>query len=462
MKVAHHALRYLPETVDGIVIFVKSLIEKLDNFGIENSVIAPIYGIEEKRYSQNNTEIYRYPYISAWQNKQNKIARLAGKTTNYGDIPSNEGLRAWIEPHWGIEQFASWLKQQQFDIYHLHNWKPSCGLSHLRIAKKLGLKSVVTLHSPAPVCFRVTMMLNGKEPCDGQIEVKRCRNCCNSSFPNWIDRAWSNIPETWSVKLPDFRLTKALNNATLVDYRRKALVEMATLADRITVPCQWLYDALLLNGLPEKKIILCRHGVADSNLNVKSRLTDTNKSLKIGYLGRWTQTKGLNVLIQAVQNLSPDVSVKLKVHAFAHLEREKAFREQILSSLNKNDRRIEIAEPLPREKIADALADFDLLAVPSQWLETGPLVVLEAHAAGTPVLGSGIGGIAELVSHGVDGWLVPQHEVSSRIAWGKAIAHLAKNPNLVANFRRNIQPVRTFDQVAKDYENTYHQIFGCQ
>ncbi len=461
MKVAHHALRYLPETVDGIVIFIKSLIEKLENFGIENTVVAPVHGTEEMRYSQAKTEVYRYPYISAQQNKQNKIAQPACKTANYGDIPSNEGLRAWIEPHWGIEHFASWLKQQQFDIYHLHNWKPSCGLSHLRTAKKLGLKSVVTLHSPAPVCFRVTMMLNGQEPCDGRIEVKRCRNCCNSSFPAWVNQAWSYIPETWSIKLPASPLTNALNNATLVDYRRKALVDMATLADRITVPCQWLYDALLLNGLPEEKIILCRHGVADSGSTVPSRLTDVNKPLKIGYLGRWTQTKGLNVLIQAVQNLPPDVSVKLVVHAFAHLEREKAFREQILSSLAQNDGRIEIAEPLPREQIAEAMADFDLLAVPSQWLETGPLVVLEAHGAGTPVLGSDMGGIAELVRHGIDGWLIPQHEVRSRTAWGDAIAHLAKNPDLVANFRCNIQPVRTFERVAQDYKDIYHQILGC-
>ena len=45
------------------------------------------------------------------------------------------------------------------------------------------------------------------------------------------------------------------------------------------------------------------------------------------------------------------------------------------------------------------MANFDLLAVPSQWMETGPIVVLEAHAVGTPVLGANLGGIAELVHH---------------------------------------------------------------
>ena len=46
------------------------------------------------------------------------------------------------------------------------------------------------------------------------------------------------------------------------------------------------------------------------------------------------------------------------------------------------------------------LAGFDMLAVPSQWQETGPLVVFEAQALGVPVLGSDLGGIAELITPG--------------------------------------------------------------
>ena len=57
------------------------------------------------------------------------------------------------------------------------------------------------------------------------------------------------------------------------------------------------------------------------------------------------------------------------------------------------------------------LSRIDVLAVPSQWLETGPLVVLEAFAAGTPVIGSDLGGIRELVSDGRDGLLVPHDDV---------------------------------------------------
>jgi glycosyltransferase involved in cell wall biosynthesis len=53
----------------------------------------------------------------------------------------------------------------------------------------------------------------------------------------------------------------------------------------------------------------------------------------------------------------------------------------------------------------ETIRKYDALVVPSVWLETGPLVVLEAFAAGVPVIGSRLGGIAEMVRDGEDGLL---------------------------------------------------------
>ena len=47
------------------------------------------------------------------------------------------------------------------------------------------------------------------------------------------------------------------------------------------------------------------------------------------------------------------------------------------------------------------------MVLPSLWWENAPLVVLEARAAGLPVICSGIGGMAEMVAHGTTGLHVP-------------------------------------------------------
>jgi glycosyltransferase involved in cell wall biosynthesis len=52
----------------------------------------------------------------------------------------------------------------------------------------------------------------------------------------------------------------------------------------------------------------------------------------------------------------------------------------------------------------------DLLVVPS-WEEPFGRVVIEAMAAGCPVLGTDSGGIPEIITHGVDGWLVPPRDI---------------------------------------------------
>ena len=59
---------------------------------------------------------------------------------------------------------------------------------------------------------------------------------------------------------------------------------------------------------------------------------------------------------------------------------------------------------LEREQIPGELAQCDLVCLPSLWFENLPLVVLEARAAGVPLLVSDLGGLAEAVPDGSLGW----------------------------------------------------------
>jgi glycosyltransferase involved in cell wall biosynthesis len=60
---------------------------------------------------------------------------------------------------------------------------------------------------------------------------------------------------------------------------------------------------------------------------------------------------------------------------------------------------------LDREGVQAALKGARALVMGSRWPENAPLVILEARAMGCPVIAPDIGGIAELVQEGVDGWL---------------------------------------------------------
>ena len=72
----------------------------------------------------------------------------------------------------------------------------------------------------------------------------------------------------------------------------------------------------------------------------------------------------------------------------------------------------------------DLLSEAHTLVLGSRWPENAPLVVLEARAAGCPVIAPAIGGLPELVTPGVDGWLYTPGDADS-LARCIAAAHLA-------------------------------------
>lgn len=85
--------------------------------------------------------------------------------------------------------------------------------------------------------------------------------------------------------------------------------------------------------------------------------------------------------------------------------------------------------------IQEALAVTDLLLVPSAGHEATTRVILEAHAAGVPVIAFRSGGIPEVIDHGRDGWLTNSTEEMARLA----IEVLAQDPASLAAIRRNAQ-----------------------
>lgn len=358
--------------------------------------------------------------------------------------------------------FAEWLKSNSADVYHQHTLRDRCGLRHLRLAKQLGLKTVVTIHMPEPVCPRGTMMLHGTQACDGCLEVTRCARCLGVSkhAPDWLLNLFSEVPRSLAEVARDrlrqsssIRVRQLGNTLALparVRSHRQQLQELVRWSDRIVVVCQWLYDAFVMNGVPPAKLLLSRHGVPTSAIPSQSAVV---RPLTIGFMGRWQETKGVQVLVEALQQI-PQANVRIIIHA-THADHHGIANRDRVTQIAAKDPRIQIGSPLGREQVASAIAGFDLLAVPSQWLETGPLVVLEAHAAGTPVLGSNLGGIAELVQHGKDGWLLPAADVS---AWASAIQQFSVNPDQVHHLRQGIQPVRTPREVAQDMAQLYENL----
>ena len=215
-------------------------------------------------------------------------------------------------------------------------------------------------------------------------------------------------------------------------------------ADRVVAVCQWLYDALVRNGASTKKLVLSRQGVEPrfaARVQAAVRVgTAAEGVFRLLYLGRWHPVKGVHVLVEAVRRIPEKVSLDLVVHGIGEGSEERAYEAKV-RRLAKSDVRIHFGPAISRERLAETLAQADAIAVPSVWMETGPLVVWEAKAAGIPVIGSRLGGIAEVVREPDDGVLVDPGNVQ---AWTEAIttmalSHIGRHPRGIRNSTRTMQ-----------------------
>jgi glycosyltransferase involved in cell wall biosynthesis len=248
----------------------------------------------------------------------------------------------------------------------------------------------------------------------------------------------------------------ALRMSDLVGIRHATFRELAIEVDRFVAVCNWVRDVLLINNVPINKISVSRQGInwpRDSVGDPPPPVREKTSELRIAFVGRLDRTKGLHVLIDALRS-SPELNMKLDVFGIVQSPANAAYRQKMLR-LARNDLRITFREPVTPRDIVSTMRHYDFVAVPSQWLETGPLVVLEAFAAGTPVIAERHGGMAEIVRDGVDGLLI---ERGARTGWVDAFRRLARNPELRAGLKTGVRPPRTSRDVANDMLTLYRSL----
>jgi glycosyltransferase involved in cell wall biosynthesis len=297
----------------------------------------------------------------------------------------------------------------------------------------------------------------GSDACDGRVTAERCGTCWSQGrgLPRPAARVLGRLPQSLSRAAYrsglDNRLVTALGARELAAVRLRQIAAMAGAADRIVAVCDWLAAALRRNGIADDKLVLSRHGIDRAFAAAVESRHGGNGKFRLGFLGRCDPIKGLPVLLDAFDRLPRELPLELVIHAVANTAQDRRHRDA-LTARTAGDPRITFMPPVAHRALPAILAGFDILAVPSQWQETGPLVVLEAQACGVPVLGSDLGGIAELVSPGIDGDLVA---FSDPAAWAEAIRAAVAGTLPCLGKTRMSRPVRTMADAARDMAALY-------
>ncbi|ADL49687.1 glycosyltransferase [Micromonospora aurantiaca (nom. illeg.)] len=255
------------------------------------------------------------------------------------------------------------LTEHRPDVLHLHNPYPLLSPWVVRTAHKRGVPVVQTVHNYRQVCS------SGLYFRDGVI----CQDCRGRTLgvPAIVHRCYRNS-----------RAQSALMATTLAVHR-----PTWKSVDRYIALTTAVADHLRDYGIPDERIVVKPNAVPDPGTPAPSG----NGFL---FMGRLSPEKGLDLLLAAWRRHPVGALGPLRIAGDGKL------RPLAEAAADERPDVLYLGQ-LDRSGVRAALADSSVVLATSTWHDVLPTVIIEALAAGRPVLGTALGGIPYLV--GADG-----------------------------------------------------------
>ncbi len=426
MKIAHILNNFLPDHIAGTEVYAYNLGKELAGYGHEIIFIIPGYG-------KSNDEEYIYKGL---------------RVVCYGE-PSivDRALQMGKRKPDGLKNFIEIIRKEKPDIIHFHELAGSNGITfyHVKAAKKAGFRIVMTLH----LARYTSMDIAGNHPTGifrnrtGVFDFYRQKGI-KSSAANLLYAAGS-VLKTLKADVSGWgSVGTALAVPQLVEKRKKDFLSLINTCDKTVAISRWYFEALKKEGVSEDKLCFIEQGIrADYSSTEMKR--ENRTPLRLTFIGRISHFKGVKELMQVAGQLK-DVHLDIYGSSGEDSSYIAECREIAESTPG-----IELKGSLTPSKVVPVLQLYDLLVLPSTIHEMSPLVIREAFAAGVPVLASDNMGAREQITDGKNGWLFKMnapYNLKSRLQW------LIEHPEEIKKANQ-FPPVRTFSEVAKDYEKMY-------
>jgi glycosyltransferase involved in cell wall biosynthesis len=316
---------------------------------------------------------------------------------------------------------------------------------------------VYTLHEFMPICHRQGQMLRKVDdtPCM-QESPRRCNEC----FPD-IDQ------QTFFL-------------------RKRFVQSHLSVVDRFIAPSEFLAQRYVDWGLPEEKVQVEEYGrtppAGEAPIQPRAHRD------RFGFFGQLTPFKGLQVVLDAIIELhdrsdgqqdplltaleraaagpSPSTAEEeaeprphVRIHG-ANLDLHPGqFQNRVAELLECAGDDVTFIGAYDHDDLAAHMAEVDWVVVPSIWWENSPLVIQEAFHFGRPVITSDIGGMAEKVTHEVDGLHFRANDPKSLAA---TMRRAASDPGLWERLRGGIRPVYRMEEHAQRLSEMYEQLLRNQ
>ncbi len=229
--------------------------------------------------------------------------------------------------------------------------------------------------------------------------------------------------------------------------------------DQVAAVSDKIRDDMAVFGIPNILVIYNGIDVDDPDFGCTHSADRENASVTIGNIGRMTLQKAQDDLITAFSKCATEFpNLRLKIVGDGP---ERIQLKKLIDRLQLG-RSVSLLEPMDR--IRQLYRSFDMFVLPSRD-EGLPMVLLEAMAAGVPVIASSVGAIPSVINHGKNGILVEsgnQHELVAAIACMTRDQNLRERLGTVG--RETVRTRYSSLAMAREYRDLYEKttdtVFG--
>jgi glycosyltransferase involved in cell wall biosynthesis len=400
---ACHALP--PRSTAGVEVYTLRLARALLARGHEVQVLTAVHDLAARPYSVRRREQDGVPVAEVVN-----VHHRGTLEATYHDLE----LEVAVAPV--LEQ----LRPEVFHAQHLLNL--SAGL--LRRARTGGARVFLTLHDYWLSCPRDGLRMREDLALCATLDHAVCAECLKASpylvppvqrglaaaarragLGRAVHRFHALAPRTAAAALRGLRTLgpPAERGLAAAMDRRAAFLRTAT--DHVQLflaPTAFAAARAAEIGLPRERVRVAPLGAVPG----PTRPRPARSRRRFGYVGTVAPHKGIHVLVAAFRGL-PQAGASLAIHGL--LSVQPAYADALRRAAS-GDPRILFRGPFPEGGQARVLEELDVLVLPSIWWENSPITVLEALAAGIPVIASRTGGVPEIVPEGA-GLLVPANDV---------------------------------------------------
>ena len=210
--------------------------------------------------------------------------------------------------------------------------------------------------------------------------------------------------------------------------------------------------------VPDRNVVVLPNGIDCRPFGgVPTVRSDPQRPLQLVYIGRVAREKGLYETLQGLR-LAHELGVDARL-VIAGSGAEEARLRRYSQALGIGARVCFVGPVFGNDKVK-LLSGADVMVLPS-YSEGLPYALLEAMAAGVPVVATPVGAIPDVVSDGIHGYLVPPRDGK---AIAEALAMLAGDREKLSWMsracRRRIRAAFSIDRLAQEFSFHYARLIG--